>query len=45
MNSFKPESIKEQVLETLKSKKFTWNQLIGEIIDSYHLFQTIWVVD
>ena len=33
MNSFKPESIKEQVLETLKSKKFTRNQLIAQIID------------
>jgi hypothetical protein len=32
-----PESIKEQVIETLKSKKFTRNQLIVQIIDLHHL--------
>src|SRR5205823_14049484 len=37
MNSSKPESIKEHVIETLKSKKFTRNQLIAQIIDLYHL--------
>lgn len=37
MNSSKPESIKEQVIETLKTKKFTRNQLITQIIDLHHL--------
>ena len=31
MNSSKPESIKEQVIETLKSQEFTRNQLIAQI--------------
>ena len=37
MDSSKPESIKEHVIETLKSKKFTRNQLIAQIIDLHHL--------